>query len=74
LITWLFPVLTLLGLGLGLRLRGQAIAAMSVVVIVSMSAASFLARETLIATATTTAISLICLHAGFLIGAALAAR
>jgi hypothetical protein len=74
LIDWLFPVLAVLGLGLGLRLRGQAIAAMSVLVAVAVSAAGLFWRETLISTITTTAISLICLQVGFLIGATIAAR
>jgi hypothetical protein len=74
LINWLFPVLAVLGLGLGLRLRGQAIAAMSVIVIVSVSAVSILSRETLVSTFATTAIALVCLQVGFLIGVAVAAR
>jgi TRAP-type C4-dicarboxylate transport system permease small subunit len=74
LIDWIYPVLATLGFGLGLRLRGQSIAAMSVVVMVAMIAVSIFSRETLLSTISTTAISLICLQVGFLIGAAIAAR
>ncbi len=73
-IDWLFPVFAVLGFGLGLRLRGQSIAAMSVVVMLAMIAVSIFSRETLLSTIGTTAISLICLQIGFLIGAVIAAR
>jgi hypothetical protein len=74
LIDWLFPVFAVLGFALGLRLRGQSIAAMSVIVMLAMIAVSIFTRETLLSTIATTAISLICLQIGFLVGAAIAAR
>jgi hypothetical protein len=74
LIDWLFPVFAVLGFGLGLRLRGQSIAAMSVIIMLGMIAVSIFSRETLYSTLSNTAISLICLQVGFLVGAAIAVR